>query len=257
VTIGLVTLAIKKAPGQQTELDRFLDDLQNRSSPNYHRWLRPEEYADRFGASQNDIGKLTAWLSSEGLTVEGIARGRGWVSFSGTAADIERALHTELHRYLVDGEMHFAAAQEPSVPAALEPVVMGFTGLDDFEPKSQAILPLDNFTDGSHGLGPDDFATIYDALPLYATGIDGSGQKVAIAGRSDINIADIQGFRSHFNLPKNDPQLVLVGPDPGTTASQAEAILDLEWSGAVARNATILYVYAASPFNRGSIRRGQ
>jgi hypothetical protein len=92
---------------------------------------------------------------------------------------------------------------------------------------------------------PDDLATIYDISPLYSAGIDGSGQKLAIIGRTDITFDDIEAFRKRFNLPANDPQLVLVGPNPGTNPGDLdEADLDIEWSGVVARNASIIYVYA-------------
>ncbi len=84
--------------------------------------------------------------------------------------------------------------------------------------------------------------------PLYNAGINGTGQKIAIAGQIEVNLSDIEAFRSQFNLPANDPQPVLVGSrNPGSNASSgdlAESDLDLEWSGAVAPNATIIFVYS-------------
>ena len=44
------------------------------------------------------------------------ARGRDWIAFSGTAAEVEKAFRTTVHFYDVDGEMHFGIAAEPSVP---------------------------------------------------------------------------------------------------------------------------------------------
>ncbi len=93
-------------------------------------------------------------------------------------------------------------------------------------------------------MAPDDFATIYDVTPLYTAGIDGTGQKLVIVGQTDINVSDIQAFRSKFNLPAINLQQILVPgqSDPGISQSDLpEADLDLEWSGAVARNATIIY----------------
>ena len=59
----------------------------------------------------------------------------------------------------------------------------------------------------------------------------------------------MRAFRAQFNLTPKDPQMVLVGTDPGTRqGDQIEANLDLEWSGAVARNATIIYVYSRNVF---------
>ena len=79
-------------------------------------------------------------------------------------------------------------------------------------------------------LAPDDFATIYDISALYKAGINGTGAKLVIVGQTDIAIADIENFRAGFNLPKNDPVVMLFGTDPGTTTDLVEADLDLEWS---------------------------
>lgn len=240
-----VTLMLQPAAG----LDAFLAEQQTPSSPNYHRWLTPEQFADRFGLSANDVGKLTAWLQGAGLTVHDVARGRHWITFSGSVDQLGRALHTEFHRYQVNGKMRVANAGEPSVPAAFADVIAGFRGLDDFPAESWLVNAEPKTTSGStHFLAPDDFATIYDVKPLYAAGIDGTGVKIAVAGQSAIDIGAVQAFRRFFNLPANDPQVVLYGSDPGTTTAQTEAYLDLEWSGAVARNASIVYVYGTSAF---------
>jgi subtilase family serine protease len=97
-------------------------------------------------------------------------------------------------------------------------------------------------------LGPWDFATIYNVLPLWSAGIDGSGQTIAVVGTSDINIQDIRNFRTLFGLPSNDPVIIVNGPDPGFTSSENEADADIEWSGGVAKGATATTgcVFAAS-----------
>ena len=60
-----------------------------------------------------------------------------------------------------------------------------------------------------YGLGPYDFATIYNVLPLWNAGINGTGQTIAIVGETNINIQDVRDFRSLFGLPSNDPQIIL------------------------------------------------
>ena len=74
------------------------------------------------------------------------------------------------------------------------------------------------------------------------------GQKIVIAGQTDILLSDLRSFRTQFKLPAKDPKLVLFGSDPGFTGDLVEADLDLEWSGAVAPNATIVYVYSLDVF---------
>ena len=250
--IGYITLRIKPSPEQQTALDQLLTEQQDPSSANFHKWVTPEQYADRFGLSRGDTSKIVSWLQSEGFTINDVARGRHWVAFSGTAGLTARALGVEIHRYMVDGETHFANATEPSIPATLVDVVSGFDGLNDF-PMRSMIATKRSAADptfengGQHYLAPDDLGVIYNIAPLYNGGVDGSGQKIVIVGQGSVNVADIQAFRAQFHLPPNDPQTVLVGPDPGTNSSfLLEADLDIEWAGAIAPKANIIYVYARS-----------
>jgi uncharacterized protein (TIGR03437 family) len=231
-------------------LDSLLALQQVPGSPEYRRWLTSEQFGERFGLSQADLAKVTGWLESNGLHVDRTARGRHWITFSGRAAAVGRTLHTSFHRYEVDGQLHYASWDGIQIPEALNGVVAGFIGLDDLPvgPPRPAPVPVANFSDGSHGLSPDDFATIYNVAPLYAAGTSGDGQTVAVVGQSSFDVNDIRLFRSTFGLPASDPTRILVGRDPGITSSAAEATLDIEAVGAVARNAQISYVYATSAF---------
>ena len=117
--LSSVKLVLRQSPEQQAALDRLLAEQQDPASPNYRRWLTPEEYADRFGIAQEDIAKVTDWLARQNLRVTSVARGRNAISFSGSAGDVEKAFATEIHRYQTGGRRHFANVTEPSIPAAL------------------------------------------------------------------------------------------------------------------------------------------
>jgi uncharacterized protein (TIGR03437 family) len=247
-----ILILFKPSSAQQADLDQLLADQQNPSSPLFHRWLTPEEFGNRFGLSASDHSKVVAWLASEGLTVNESGRARNWVAFSGTSAQVSKTLHTSLRRFRVDGETHFANSDDPAVPEALADVVGGFLGLNDFHPKPFAIPVSPEFNSGTnHYLVPEDFATIYNLTPLYQAGMDGTGQSIAVVGQSDISLSDIRSFRTRYNLPANDPKLVLFGSDPGGLGSSnnLEADLDLEWAGAIAPKATIYFVYSTSASN--------
>ena len=243
-----VSLVFKPSAAQQSDLNKLLAQQQDPSSPKYHKWLTPSQFADRFGLSRNDIGKVTDWLQSQGLTVTRVANGRNQIFFEGTVAQVESAFHTEIHNYLVNGELHYANASEPSVPAAISGMTIGVQNLHNFQPKPRAqVWP--NFTShisGNHFLTPGDFATIYDVQALYTSGIDGTGQKIAVTGQSAINLTDVHNFRNAAGLATNDPTLLL---QPGTGTStvcagdEGESDLDVEWTGGIAKNATIIFVY--------------
>jgi len=244
--LGNITLMLRPSAAQQTALEQLLAELQDPASPNYHNWLTPESYADRFGSSAADIDKLSAWLRSQGFSLQYTARGRDFISFSGSARQVQATLHTEIHRYQVGSETHFANATDVSLPSALEPLVASVLGLHDFHPKAPRKKALPGYLagDGNNYLVPDDLATIYDLTPLYSSGYTGAGQSLVIVGQSDIDPDDIAAFRSAWGLPPTTIQMVPNGNYPGVNDAEVEADLDLEWSGALARFATLIYVYS-------------
>jgi hypothetical protein len=258
-------LVLTRDAAAESTLQRLLARQQDKSSPDFHAWLSPTQFAERFGASPGDIQKLTGWLTSHGFRVNRVAQGGMAIEFSGTAAQVRDAFHTSIHSYLVNGEKHYANASDPQIPAALAPVVAGIDTLHDFRKQpmirvlgkasriANTSLWQPEFTFSSaggaqHYLAPGDFAKIYNTAALYQNGIDGTGQSIAIVARNNINLSDVQIFRIAFGLPANDPQIILNGPDPGNLAGgeETEADLDIEWSGAIAPKATIKFVVSAS-----------
>jgi subtilase family serine protease len=258
--LDYVTLFLTPSASQQEDLDHFLKGLQDSSSPDYHRWLTPEQYAARFGLAEADIDQIRSWLTSRNLKVLRLARGHNAISISGSVRSFETAFRTEIHRYRVNGERHFANSSDPSIPSALRGVVETIHGLNDFPLKASPhiiqgwraskALPMD--TRANHFLEPRDLATIYDIQRLYDHGISGAGQTIAIIGGSQIDVSDIRQYRSTFGLPLSDPRITLVPntKDPGISQSSLiEADLDIELAGAVAPDATILFVYSSDAFD--------
>ncbi len=248
-------LLLSVRPDAQLALQQLLNDQQDPSSSSYHQWLTPAEFGARFGPTDQDIADTANWLKRFGFTIDQVAQGRMWINFSGDVQKVERAFQTNIRQYEVNGKMHHANASDPTIPRALTGLVQGVVSLNDF-PKHRnstvSQLPPDftNATDGSHFIAPGDFATIYNVTPLYnaTPAIDGTGQTIAIVGRTDINLTDVQFFRSFFGLPANDPVFINNGADPGDLggAEETEADLDVEWAGAIAKNATIDFVISQS-----------
>ena len=244
-------LSVLLAPSaeQQAKLDAYLSALQDPGSPDYRNWLTPEQFADRFGVSTSDLGQITGWLGAQGFTIRTVAPSRNWVAFSGTASQVRQTFRTETHRFQVNGELHFSNTADPSVPAALHGVITAIRGLNDFafRPPQPHLTPAYTAASGNHYLAPADLATIYNLNSLAANGYDGTGQKLAIVGQSAVDLNDLRNFRTLFGLPASDPQIVLVpgGADPGIVSGDlVEADLDLEWAGAAAKNASLVYVYS-------------
>jgi uncharacterized protein (TIGR03437 family) len=252
--IGYVSVMLKRTAAQQAALDALLQEQQNPASPNFHQWLTPEQFGERFGASSADIARLTTWLKSQGLTIENVARGRDWIACSGTVARFQTAFHTTIRRYHVDNEDHFANSTPISVPSEFAGLIQLVRGLNDFYPKPngapRAVHADFTNSSGFHYLAPDDWATIYDVAKLYNMGFNAKGQRIVVIGTSDIVTTDISQFQTLFGLPISPIEQHLGGVDPGiSNATQGEANLDLEWSGAIARGATIVYDYAKNLYD--------
>jgi subtilase family serine protease len=270
--LGTMTLLTLPTASQQKALTQLLAQQQDPKSSSYHKWLTPEQFADRFGLSQNDTQQIAGWLKAHGFSLVHVARGRNWISFNGSAAQVQSAFGTEIHHYNVNGELHYANATAPSIPAAVRGIVTGIRGLHDFRPRPRSIRrnsvarPYYNSSNFGDLVAPGDIATIYDINALYNAGIDGTGQKLAVMGQTDIYLADITDFRTGFGLSAiscttnssgvitacSDPHFVykLDGTDPGLSKNGdiSEADLDVEWAGATARGAQIIYVNSTDTF---------
>ncbi len=267
-------LVLTRSAGEQAALETLLAQQQNRSSPNYHKWLTPEEFGQQFGPSDQDVQKITAWLESQGFQVNGVAKGRTTIDFSGNAGQVQVAFHAAIHSYVfANGEQHWSNSSDPQIPAALAPVVAGVNSLNNFprkpmsrslgvfrrsktDGKVRAVHP--NFTFPStncgntnancYALGPADFATIYNVPATINGNAAGTGETIAIVSDSDINPSDLTNFRSLFGLPAANFQQIETGADPGVlpAGDEVEADLDVQWAGAVAPGAQIDLVVSPS-----------
>jgi pro-kumamolisin-like protein/Big-like domain-containing protein len=255
-----IMLLLQRSPEQESALQDLLTQQQVSSSPNFHKWLTPDQFGQQFGPADADVQAVTSWLASFGFQNIKVSKGRVTIEFSGTASQVEASLHTPIHRYVVNGESHWANANDPQIPAALAPVVAGIVSLHNFRPKptirqSAVKLPatikpgekpqIDFCTvsqspcptaDISHDLVPADFNKIYNV----SSGMTGAGVTIGIIADTNINVQDINDFRSMFGAPNNPPTIVLNGPDPGIVAAfEGEAVLDATWAGSVAPAATV------------------
>jgi len=247
-----IRLELKRPAALQAALDQLVEAQQDKSSPEYHHWLTPADLR-AYGPAQADIDKVTAWLTRQGLTVNGVSRSGMEIDFGGSAAAVASAFHTEMHEVNLRGEAHISNLLAPSVPAGLMPVIAGVT-LNDFFPKPmmQRVAPAYTAfsSDGRfYAVTPPDFATIYNVNPVFdgsavGTPVTGAGITVALLEQTRIRTADVATFRTAFGLSGYPGTLTEINPGgckpPGFIADEGEAALDAEWAGSTAPGATLL-----------------
>src|SRR5271154_664680 len=251
-------LQLKRAPELEQEFDRYIESLTDKNSPNFRHWMMAAEQGKKYGVAQQDLDSITRWLESVGFTVDYVYPNQMVIDFSGTAGEIRKAFHTEIHTLEVRGEQHIANMSDPYIPAALAPAVVGVVSLHNFKPQQMRVPRVrTNYTfagctagtDGTGGncysLVPGDFQTIYNLNPLYQEGINGTGQTITVVEDSDTYSNDVATYRSTF-LSKWSGTVSTVHPtgsnactDPGTNAADGEADLDAEVASAIAPDATI------------------
>jgi hypothetical protein len=260
-------LVLNRPPEREAAFQQLLKDQHTPGSPSYHQWLTPQEIGSRFGPGDADMDAVTGWLSASGFTVSRVSRARRFVEFSGTVGQVNSAFHTQIHEYLINGELHHANATAVRIPEALAGIIAGLSPLHDFRPTPQfqtagkghydasahQFVPEFNLPSSSspllYGVAPADFSTEYDLNPLYAANVTGTGVTIGIIDESNIDLSLASAYRSVFGLSANPVQVVLDGGDPGMNSSYVETYLDVELAGAVALAATLnLYLSAGSPY---------
>ncbi|MGO9317571.1 MAG: protease pro-enzyme activation domain-containing protein [Terracidiphilus sp.] len=133
-------LVLSRSSEQQAALDAYLAQLQDKSSPNYHKWLTPVQFGQLYGPTDSDIAALVAWLESHGFQVDPISPGHTNIAFSGSVSQVEEAFHTSIHSFLVNGgqageQQFYSNTLDPQIPSALASVVKGVAHLNTVRPR--------------------------------------------------------------------------------------------------------------------------
>jgi hypothetical protein len=265
-TLYGLQLVFQRSVHQEADLENLLEQQHTSGSAVFHHWLKPAQFAARYGASQHDLQSAAAWLQSQGLVVDQVPPSNDRILFHGTVTQINAAFRTEVHQYTFQGTSGFSNAHEISLPHALTGV-FHLEGLHTVPLFPRYVLPHARSGASTNSplyspatqsgtqpryLVPDDVQTIYDIKPLYNGGYTGNGQYIGILGQSNIlpYLSDIQNFFALTgNSSGNLPQQVLV---PGTGSALAssqisgmdlvESDLDVEWAASIAPEASILYI---------------
>ena len=253
-----ITFAIRNRPA----LDRLLAEQRDPVSPNYRHWLTPSEFAKRFGVGRSDFDAVSNWLRSRGFKVVSASLPRRYIEFSGPVSLAERVFKVAIATF--GSADSYANLGDPSVPARFLGVIGSIDGLDNFrhsmplvrrrqsppQGSSRAhnnLVAPQTIVGGDRAFGPSDLRTFYDENPLLGNGITGAGGDcIAIIGDSDYLDAAVSEFDSQFGLPASNITRVVGGSNKGINSDESEALLDLEWSHAVAPGAAQRYYFSAT-----------
>ena len=214
-----MSVILQPGDARRADLEQFVASQQDPTSQNYHRWLTPEQYAERFGVPDATVAKVAAWLQSQGMTN---VRASTEAACLFPSLEVQTGWRARFKLRFMSSmsaeSKHFANVAQPSIPAELKDAVVDVIGLHDFTPEPQLARNLQpaaaGMSSGLNLLGPGDLATIYGMNSLYSHGITGKGVTVAVLGQTPIGLSDYQAYRQLFGLPANDFQTLQA---PGST----------------------------------------
>ena len=201
-------------------LDALLQQIYDPQSPNFHRYLTPEQFADSFAPSQQDYDTVVAWAKAKGLQVTATTVNRRLVEVDAPVGTINRAFNVLLKTYQDNSNARtfHAPDREPSIDLAVP--LLAISGLDDANPphshlkKSSGVVqasgaiaenlnPTPNITGSgpSNSYLPSDMRAAY-----YGSGpLDGTGQTVAIFSFDDYLASDLPIYYAHTGMAATVP----------------------------------------------------
>lgn len=219
-----------------SELARQVSDP---SSPRYQKFFTPEEIREASAPSDSQYEMLLNQLRAEGLQITAESKTHLWVSVSADKTVFEKTFLAQL-RETTEGR--FKLTNVPQIPAYLG-LVAGVTGLDSSHQRHPLYKIQDQNpqTPPTKGVLPAKIKAIYGFDPIYAAGVNGVGQHIAVATYNDVNLTDINTYYTSISLnpmPTVD-RVLFNGTPPVDENSAVETSLDAEFSGMIAPGASI------------------
>jgi subtilase family serine protease len=281
-------LLVALEPRDPEALRAYAEEVTTPGSPVYGQYLSVSEFAQRFGATEEAMTKVTEALESQGLTVGTAPRNHLSLPVEATAQEAEAAFGTEIERIQTpEGEPGYLSTSAPEIAADAAPYVVGVVGLDDLgrphrshaasAPSPLASLPAAAVADPTAGLGPqpcaaaiatqtanpadgigytaEKLAAAYDFDKLYAAGNFGAGQTIALFEEEAFRTSDIEAFQQCYGTHATLETVQIGAPfesedeeEEEKNETGGEAVLDISQAIQLAPSAHVI-VYSSNEAN--------
>lgn len=126
----VIQVSIWLQPHNRGELDALTASLYDRTSPNYHHWLKAKDIAARFAPTAQEAKIVQDFFVSHNLKIVKTGPNNFYVRAQGTVGDVEKAFQTTLNSYQVGGKTLRANAGDPYVEGPAGALVRAISGLD-------------------------------------------------------------------------------------------------------------------------------
>lgn len=274
-----VTLVLKLR--NEAALEDYIKQTVTPGSAHYQQFLTTSQFAQQYGATDNDIAQVQTYLQKQGLSSQ-VLPSHLAIRTSGTLAQFNQLFQTSVHNYVSreSGRTFHKPAASLQIPSAIANVVdvasglsnerlyrshhvsaPAFASLAKQSAKTQALSatstgssgnPTASGVPGEYTVG--DVANFYNINPLYKRGVVGKGSTVAIVTLSNFYPSDATTYWSEIGLTTKPNRITQVHVDGGGAIDDGsgETSIDVEQSGGVAPYANIL-VYDAPNAGNGYV----
>ncbi|MGA7561288.1 MAG: protease pro-enzyme activation domain-containing protein [Terriglobales bacterium] len=240
----------------QPELENFLQELYDPTSPSYKQYVTPRQFAERFGASQEDYDALIAFAKANGFKVIGGSLQSRDVQFSAPVANINKAFHITMavYQHPTENRTFFSPDREPSADLPMQ--LWHISGLDNYSIPHPALKHRDlkvnpEVSQAQTGSCPQESFCGSDMRGAYyeGTSLTGSGQNLGLFELAGTDLTDLKTYYQGAKQTEPfTPTIVSTGGYTTTClASQGcddtEQTIDMTQAMGMAPGATMLYMY--------------
>lgn len=267
------TVSIVLKLKNQAQLEQYVANTVTPGSGNYQQFLTARQFTESYAPPASEVQFVKQAMAAQGITVNDVMSNNLLIHATGTTAQFEQLLQTQIHNYF-DGLHNFqkpvGKGQIPSTLADLILVVAGLNNQPQAHPMSQRIaeskpavgavetvkvsLLNKGTTSGTPGqFTVTDLANLYNITPLYKKNITGKGRTIGIATLANFSPADAYAYWASVGLNVSQTRITQVHVDGGGgTNGSDETTLDVEQSGGIAPDAKVI-VYDAPNTDAGFI----
>lgn len=250
-----LNLSISLPLRNREELTNLLQQLYDPASTNFHHFLTPEQFTERFGPTEEDYEAVASFAKAHGLAVTARFSNRALLSVRGTVGDIERTFHVKINQYQhpTESRTFFAPDNEPAIDLAVP--VLSVAGLDNFVLPHTCLKPFQPIQSGQTGSnltgsGPSGAYLGKDFRAAYVPGEPetGVGQTVGLLEfDSGYYQSDITAYENLAGLPNVPVSAVLLDGYNGAAGDgNDEVSLDIEMAISMAPGLKGILVYEGS-----------
>src|SRR5271156_6332044 len=245
-----IVLALRHQP----ELENFLQEVYDPSSPSYRHFVTVPEFTARFGPSQEDYDALIRFAQTNGFTVLGGSRDSMDVQLQGSVAVIEEAFHLimGIYQHPTEDRTFYAPDREPTADLAVR--LWHISGLDNYSIPRPAVMHRDMTVrpSATTGSGPSASFLGSDMRAAYYGGtLTGTGQTLGLLEYAGTDLADLTTYFKNAH-ETNSVTVTLLSTDGTSTrcvypsCDDTEQTIDMTQAIGMAPGLSSLVMYVGS-----------